>query len=164
MEFFDMNFIDILKEGLTGGLSSVFGIALIVVPLMIFLEIARDMNLLEVLSRWTRPLTKALGINESSALPLAIGLIFGLAYGAGVIIQSANEGEMDQKSLILVSMFLACCHAVIEDTLLFVPVGANGWMLLGIRLVVAFVITALISKYVNFDEMNAVKDGETECE
>ncbi len=68
---------------------------------------------------------------------------------------------MDQKSLILVSMFLACCHAVIEDTLLFVPVGANGWMLLGIRLVVAFVVTALISKYVDFD---AVKDGEAECE
>jgi len=158
---FDTSLIEILKEGLTGGLSSVFGIALIVMPLMIFLEVARDMNLLDLLSKWTRPLTKALGINESSALPLAIGLIFGLAYGAGVIIQSANEGEMDDKSLILVSMFLACCHAVIEDTLLFVPVGANGWLLLGIRLVVAFVITALISKYVNFD---AMKDGETECE
>ncbi len=158
---FDFSFLDILIEGLKGGLSSVFGIALIVIPLMIFLEIARDLNLLDILSKWTRPLTRALGINEASSLPLAIGLIFGLAYGAGVIIQSANEGEMDDKSLILVSMFLACCHAVIEDTLLFVPVGANGWMLLGMRLVVAFVVTALISKYVNFDTL---KDGETECE
>jgi len=161
METAGFQLIDVLTEGLKGGISSVFGIALIVIPLMIFLEIARDMNLLELISKWTRPLTRWLGVSESSALPLAIGLIFGLAYGAGVIIQSANEGEMDQRSLVLVSIFLACCHAVIEDTLLFIPVGANGWMLLGIRLFVAIFVTVLLSKYVDFDTL---KDGEPECE
>jgi len=161
METTGFQLIDVLTEGLKGGLSSVFGIALIVIPLMIFLEIARDMNLLDLISKWTRPLTRWLGVSESSALPLAIGLIFGLAYGAGVIIQSANEGEMDQRSLVLVSIFLACCHAVIEDTLLFIPVGANGWMLLGIRLFVAIFVTVLLSKYVDFDTL---KDGEPECE
>lgn len=151
----------VLSEGLMGGLSSILGIAAIVFPLMICLEIARDMKLLDHLSKWTRPVTRVLGISESSALPLAIGLIFGLAYGAGVIIQSAEEGEMDKRSLILVSLFLACCHAVIEDTLLFVPVGANVVLLLVLRLAVAFVITGLLSKYVDFD---AVLKGESECE
>jgi hypothetical protein len=79
---------------------------------------------------------------------LAVGLIFGLAYGSGVIIQSAKEGEMDTRSLTLVSIFLACCHAVVEDTLLFVAVGANGWLLLGLRTAAAFVVTMVISRTV----------------
>ncbi len=87
-----------------------------------------------------------MGVSEDSAFPLAIGLVFGLAYGAGVIIKSSKDGNLDKRSLILVSIFLACCHAVFEDTLLFVTIGANGWMLLTIRIITAFVLTALISR------------------
>ena len=58
----------------------------------------------------------------------------------------SSKGNLDKKSLILVSIFLACCHAVFEDTLLFVAIGANGWMLLTIRVLTAFILTAVISK------------------
>lgn len=136
----------IISEGIFGGLKSVLNIAIIVFPLMIIMEIARDLNILNRISDFCKPLTKWMGISKESAFPLAIGLVFGLAYGAGIIIQSAKEGNLDKRSLILVSIFLVCCHAVIEDTLLFVAVGANGFFLLTMRLVIAFVLTMLISK------------------
>lgn len=153
MAFFDGTpFLDILYEGISGSLASVWSIAIIVFPLMIALEFARDLNVLDMLSKMCRPFTKWMGVDNHAALPLAVGLIFGLSYGAGVIIQEAESGLLDRKSLILISVFLAACHAVIEDTLLFVAVGANGWFLLSIRLVVAFVLTAFLSRTVNWNE------------
>ncbi|MCT4564443.1 MAG: nucleoside recognition protein [Maledivibacter sp.] len=136
----------IVTEGLIGGFKSVFNIAIIVFPLMILMEIAKDLNLLDKIADFCKPLTKWMGVSKESAFPLAIGLVFGLAYGAGIIIQSAKEGNLDKRSLILVSIFLVCCHAVIEDTLIFVAVGANGFLLLTMRLVTALVLTIVISR------------------
>lgn len=140
--------IEVLKEAVFGSLKSVWSIAIIVFPLMILMEFARKYKVMDVISAGLRPLTRFLGVQRSAAFPLAVGLIFGLAYGSGVIIQSAQEGEIDMRSLTLVSIFLACCHAVVEDTLLFVAVGANGWLLLGLRTLAAFVVTMLVSKSV----------------
>ena len=144
----DFNLIEVLKEALFGSLKSVWSIAIIVFPLMIVMEFARKYKVMDVISAGLRPLTRFLGVQRSAAFPLAVGLIFGLAYGSGVIIQSAQEGEIDLRSLTLVSIFLACCHAVVEDTLLFVAVGANGWLLLGLRTLAAFIVTVLVSKSV----------------
>lgn len=138
--------LNILKLGISGGLESVFDIALIVVPLMIVMEIAKDLNFLDKIAGFCKPLTDLLGVSKESALPLAIGIVFGLAYGAGIIIQSAKEGDLDKRSLLLISIFLVCCHAVIEDTFVFVAIGANGYLLLSIRLIAALVLTFIISK------------------
>ncbi len=136
----------IISEGILGGLKSVLNIAIIVFPLMIVMEIAKDLNILDKISDFCKPLTKWMGVSKESAFPLAIGLVFGLAYGAGVIIQSAKEGNLDKRSLILISIFLVCCHAVVEDSLIFVAIGANGFFLLTVRLVTALILTVLISK------------------
>lgn len=142
----------IIYEGITGGLKSVLNIAIIVFPLMIIMEIAKDLNILDKISDFCKPLTKWMGVSKESAFPLAIGLVFGLAYGAGIIIQSSKEGNLDKRSLILISIFLVCCHAVIEDTLIFVAVGANGFFLLTVRLVTALILTVLISKKLPVNE------------
>jgi len=140
--------INILKEGITGSIHSVFNIALIVFPLMIAMEIAKDVKILDKLANFCKPLTNRIGIAKEAALPLAVGLFFGLVYGAGVIIQSSKEGNLDKRSLILVSIFLVCCHAIVEDTFILVAIGANGLLLFSIRLITAFLVTLFISKKV----------------
>ena len=146
-----MEIVNVISEGLINGGKSIAGIAMIVFPLMIFMEIARDLNILDFVSKLFRPVTKLMDISENSAFPLAVGIIFGLAYGAGVIIQSAKEGNIDKKSLIILAIFLACCHAVFEDTLIFVAIGANGWVLLSLRLIAAFFLSVLISRKININ-------------
>jgi hypothetical protein len=42
-------------------------------------------------------------------------------------------------------LFLATCHAVVEDTLIFVVIGGNGWIMLGVRLLIAFGLTAALA-------------------
>lgn len=138
--------IEVLREGVVGSFASVFNIALIVFPLMIVMEIAKDLNILEKIASLCKPITQWLGISKESAFPLAIGLVFGLTYGAGIIIQSSKDGNLDKRSLVLVSIFLVACHAVFEDTLVFAALGANGWLLLSIRLIAAFIVTVVVSK------------------
>jgi len=43
-------------------------------------------------------------------------------------------------------VFLSVCHAVVEDTALFMAVGANGLIILLGRFIAAILITYLISR------------------
>ena len=74
------------------------------------------------------------------------GVTFGLFLGAGVIIQAAKEDNLSKKDLYLISIFLVACHAVVEDTLIFIPLGINVIPLFLIRLLTAIIITALIAR------------------
>ena len=136
----------VLQEALVGSLSSVWSIAKVVIPLMIVMQVAKDYHWLDPLSRYLKPLTDFLGMSKESGFPLMVGLIFGLAYGAGVIVQSAKEGNLTQKDMVLLTVFLASCHAVFEDVLIFVAIGANGWLILASRIFAGLLVTYTVSK------------------
>ncbi|HBF76500.1 MAG TPA: nucleoside recognition protein [Clostridiaceae bacterium] len=154
-----MSIIAILKEALLGSLSSMWTVVKIVVPLMIAIEIIKDLNMLEKIANFLKPLTRFLGTSKYSIIPLLSGLFFGLLYGAGIIIDSVNEGNMKKREVNLVIIFLASCHAIFEDTLLFTEIGANGWLILFSRLFAAFLVTFLASKtkYFKDDNVNMIE-------
>ncbi|WP_110943031.1 nucleoside recognition domain-containing protein [Inediibacterium massiliense] len=138
--------IMILKEGVIGSLKSVYTIAVIVIPLMVILQLAKDYHILNKIAEKFIFITKLFSISKEAIVPLLVGLIFGISYGAGVIVQSSKEGDLTKVDLVLLITFLVTCHAIFEDTLVFVAVGANGYLLLGIRLLMAIVITYFLSK------------------
>ncbi|MBM2828458.1 MAG: hypothetical protein HW408_990 [Actinobacteria bacterium] len=43
-------------------------------------------------------------------------------------------------------LFLATCHSVIEDILIFVVIGGNGFAILGVRLGLAVFLTGLMAR------------------
>lgn len=135
----------IVMEGLTSATLGILSLTAIVIPIMIFIQIMKEKNGLSYLVKWMKPLTKLIGVKENTATTLGAGLVFGLAYGAGVMIQAVKEDNVSKKDLYLVFIFLVACHAVIEDTLLFVPLGIPVWPLLLFRLVVAILLTAVIA-------------------
>jgi hypothetical protein len=141
--------VNILREGFSGSIESVYSIARVVIPLMIVMELLKELKVLDKISELFKPVTGFLGISKKGAFPIIVGLFLGLAFGAGIIIKSAKEGELSKRDLFLIIVFLVACHSVIEDTLIFVAVGANGWLLLGMRILVAVILTILISKYIN---------------
>lgn len=141
-----MDFILFLKESTIGSFDSVIKMATIIIPLMIVMELLKSFNILNIIAEKMQPLSKLLGITNKAVFPLMVGLLVGIAYGAGVIIESAEEGNLSKKDLYILMLFLSICHAVIEDTLLFVALGANLWLLFGIRLASALIITLIVSK------------------
>jgi hypothetical protein len=139
----------IIGNALQSAALGIFQIALIVIPIMIFIQILKDLALLQIISRWLSPITRFLGMKENTSLTLAAGLAFGLAYGAGVMLQSSREDGVSQKDMYLATVFLVSSHAVIEDTVIFIPLGIPVWPLLLIRLTVAAILTALVAFFWN---------------
>jgi hypothetical protein len=137
--------LPILLDALEKGALGIFQLALIVLPLMIGIQILKDLKWLAVFSKWMAPFTRALGMKENTSTTLAAGLIFGLAYGAGVMIQAVQEDGVSKKDVTIAFIFLVACHAVIEDTLIFIPLGIPVLPLLLIRLVVAIILTFIVA-------------------
>lgn len=139
----------IIQEAVFGSLKSVGIMALIVIPLMIFLQIARDYEILSKLSHMFRFTTKFLGISRPSVFPLLVGVFFGISFGAGVIIDSHKEGNISKRDGMLLILFFSACHGMIEDTLIFAVIGANPFLIVPMRVIVAVILTYYFSKYLD---------------
>ncbi|MBF0705669.1 hypothetical protein IQ283_03540 [Alkalihalobacillus hwajinpoensis] len=154
----------IILQGLEKASLGVLQLALIVIPLMIFIQVMKDFSWLSTFSRWMAPVTKGLGMKENTSTTLAAGLVFGLAYGAGVMIQAVKEDGVEKKDLYLAFIFLVACHAVIEDTLIFIPLGIPVIWLLLVRLVTAILLTIIVSVIWKRRELNASERKEPSYE
>lgn len=136
----------ILYEGFSGSLSTMFKIAVIVIPLMIVLQFIQELKILDKCSFWVSPFTRLLGISKHGSLPLLAGLFLGISYGSGIIIQTARDGLLTRRESYLVLIFLAVCHSFFEDNLIFIAIGADPYIIFIGRLALAFLLTFIVSR------------------
>lgn len=135
--------------GLLGLQKATFGVlqlAMIVIPLMVMIQFAKDLKWLDAFSRAVAPATRFLGMKENTSMTLASGLLIGLAMGSAVMIQAVEEDGVSRRDVTLAFIFLVACHAVIEDTLIFIPLGIPVWPLFLIRIVTAVVLTMVVAR------------------
>lgn len=137
--------LEIILLGLQKATFGVLQLALIVIPLMVIIQFLKDRNYLQKFSDKLAPFTKVIGVQPNASMTLVAGLVIGLAYGAGVMIQAVQEDGVSKKDATLAFIFLVACHAVVEDTLIFVPLGIPILPLLLIRLITAFVLTIIVA-------------------
>ena len=141
-----MRLVLALWGGLKGGLLFWLQITAIVTALIMMLELMRSRGLFDRFARACRPLARFLSISEEAMFPLVIGLIFGLTFGAAIIIDEARRGIISGRDMFLVGVFVGLCHSVPEDTFTFMRVGANGLIMAGVRLGAALVMTLLLGR------------------
>jgi len=154
-------FFLILWLSVKKALMGILQMAIVVMPLMLGIQVLKDLQILRYLSQWMNPITSSIGVAKHSAVTLLAGLLFGLAMGAGVIIQAVKEEPLPKRDLYLLMVFLVACHAVVEDTLIFIPLGIPVWPLLFIRLVVAFIVTVILSRVWDRILQKRVQKGDT---
>ena len=123
--------------------SLLFKVFIIVVPLMVLLEIARDFKVLDKLTNVLFPVTRRIGLKRESIYPLIAGIIFGISYGGGVLIGESDTGRISPRQMFLVALFLGMCHSIFEDTLLFMSQGANGAVILIVRSLLAVIVVSV---------------------
>jgi hypothetical protein len=132
---------------LWGALRLSLKLVVIVVPLVMAFELLRYLPFFRRAGRFSNPLMRQVGLPPTAAVPLFTGIFLGIAYGAGIIIRVAQEQRLDKRELFLMGLFLATCHAVVEDTLIFVVIGGDGVAMLGLRLLLACGLTALLAHW-----------------
>ena len=138
--------MEALVLALFGALKLALKLLLIIVPLVTLFEVLRYLPVFRRAGSAVDPLMRGMGLTREAAVPLFTGIFLGIAYGAGIIIRVAQQKRLPRRELFLMGLFLATCHAVVEDTLVFVAIGGNGWIMLGVRLLLAVTLTALLAR------------------
>jgi len=128
--------MEIILGALKGALRLCAQLFLIIVPLTIIYEFLKTRT--ASLAAKERSMA---GVSGNGLIPLVTGIIIGLTYGAGVIIHSIRSTDLQKGEAFLILLYLSVCHAIIEDTLIFVVIGGNGLILVGARFFLATVLT-----------------------
>lgn len=120
-------------------------ILLIIMVLMVVLELMKSFDLMTVLVRRLSPVLKVMGLApDVGFLWLAAG-IFGISYGAAVIVEETRTGAYQPEDLARLHVSIGINHAMIEDPALFLAVGIGAFWLWVPRILAAIAATHLYS-------------------
>ena len=119
-------------------------IYVIVLSLTIGTGLMRAYGVFETLSRYLRPAMRFLGLQDRVALLWLTATFLGLAFGAGLIIDEAKEpGRFRPGELEDLHVSIAISHSLLEDTLLFLAIGASlPWILIPRPIAAALAVRA----------------------
>ncbi len=130
---------DTLPSLLIGSFSSAINLSIKIILLITVLIFI--MNFIK-----TREFIKKSEKNVSKGFSLTVGIFLGITYGAGILIKEAQSGTISKADLFYIGTFLMICHAIIEDTLLFVIFGADFTMVILIRTIAAIIFSYILLK------------------
>lgn len=125
-----MDWTKVILETISASYSTILKMTLIIIPLLIAIECLKDMGWLEKISYRFQGVTKFLRLPGEAAIGLIVGLFIGLLLGSGVIMQINEDIKMTRTQMNILFVFIGICHAMIEETILFTAIGANGAVVL----------------------------------
>ncbi len=137
----------VLFHAVSGSLRLSLKLILIIVPLMVIYEFLENSRIFKQLLDFLYLFIKPFGFSKKASVSMFTGIILGITYGSGILIAQSEKKELRNMDILLTATFLSMCHAVIEDTLVFVAIGGNGLYMLVIRLIIASFITYVFYKY-----------------
>lgn len=136
----------VVLASLLGATKLAVKLVLLIVPLVMIFEVLRHHSAFRLAGKAVDPLMRGMGLTREAAVPLFTGIFLGIAYGAGIIIRVAQQKRLPARELFLMGLFLATCHAVVEDILIFAVIGGNAWVMLGGRIFLAVLLTSLMAR------------------
>jgi len=119
-------------------------IFLIILSLLTIMEILKTLGWIERIVRSFSPLFRIFGLSAEAGIIWITALIFGLAYGAAVIVEEAKKGNLTREELERLHLSIGINHAIIEDPSLFLALGLGAFWLWAPRLIMAIVAVHLL--------------------
>lgn len=117
----------------------------IIMTILITLEVFKRIGWIEHVVRLCRPVLKGLGLSEKTGILWMTAALFGLAYGAAVIVEEANAGHLGKEELEALHLSIGINHSLIEDPALFLALGLSAFWLWIPRLITAVIAVRLFS-------------------
>ncbi|QFI38720.1 hypothetical protein FR932_13100 [Moritella marina ATCC 15381] len=140
-------------------LSMLFSIFFIIAALMILLRLLKWCGIEKLMQTLLSPFLKALTIGKETTNVCVIGLVLGLSFGAGLLIDEARTGRISKRDIFLAVCFLGLTHSIIEDTILILLLGADLIAILWGRLLFSFVVIAILARCIKQDS-HAIHQSE----
>ncbi len=108
-------------------------IILLITVILIIMDLIKSTRLMQAYSK-----------KVNTSFSIIVGQLLGITYGAGILIREAHNGHLSRRDVFFVATFLMICHSIIEDALLFVLFGANYFVIVGVRIIMALLISFLL--------------------
>lgn len=104
-------------------------VLVIIVALMILLEVMRSYRWIDRIVDVMAPVLKLMGLRREMGLLWLTAALFGLSYGAAVIVEETRAGNFSKEDLEQLHLSIGVNHAMIEDPAIFLSLGiAPFWL------------------------------------
>ncbi|ROQ93502.1 iron transporter [Desulfosoma caldarium] len=120
-------------------------IFVIIMGIMIVLEVAKARNWIQWIVKALGPLLRVMGLSHRVGVLWMTAVVFGLAYGGAVIVEEAKNAALTRRELEALHLSIGVNHSMVEDPMLFLPLGLPPFWLWVPRLVTAICITWCLS-------------------
>ncbi|HUG56694.1 MAG TPA: nucleoside recognition domain-containing protein [Candidimonas sp.] len=118
----------------------------IIAVLVMVLDALEKLGITRRITTAMMPLLRISGLNAQVAPVTTVGVLLGLTYGGALIIEEAKKQNFSPRTRFLALTWLSLSHALIEDTILLVALGADVWILLVGRVLITLAIVATLAK------------------
>ncbi|NNF98927.1 MAG: iron transporter [Desulfobacteraceae bacterium] len=118
-------------------------ICLIIIPLLTLMEFMKNYNIIRFFTLPLTPFLRFLGLNRNVGFLWLTGAFFGLSYGGAAIVEEAKEGNISPAELSRLQISIGINHSLIEDPVLFIPLGIGIFWLWIPRLLAAVIMVNL---------------------
>ncbi|MDR1815999.1 MAG: hypothetical protein LBR00_04865 [Clostridiales Family XIII bacterium] len=135
-----------------GMVTMVLNLLKVLIPLMVGIELLLHYKVVERIAPRLGWLCRLLGVGPKTIIPLLVGLLLGVTYGAGAIAEINRRTPLSKRDMALLGFFLFGCHGIIETTYLFWVAGASALFVSVLRLLIAVLVTAAAARFFRLAE------------
>lgn len=122
-------------------------VLVIITALMVLLEVMRSYRWIDRIVGVMAPVLKLLGLERETGFLWLTAALFGLSYGAAVIVEETRTGKFSAAELERLHLSIGINHAMIEDPAIFLSLGLAPFWLWVPRFVAALVAVQALRLY-----------------
>lgn len=121
-------------------------IVFVIFTIFLVIELLKRFNIVSKIDALFKPFFSIMRISKSNYTVTSICYLIGLSYGYGLLKEERDKSPYFKKDQPFKSLsFLAIAHAIIEDGIIFILLGANGWIVILGRSLVGVLVVMILS-------------------
>lgn len=101
-----------------------------VVGLLLLMDVLKALGSIELLNKLLRPVLSLVGVDRQLAPVATTGVLLGVVYGGALMMDEVRSNNYSKRSVFTAMLLVSLMHALIEDTLVVLAIGANVWIVL----------------------------------
>lgn len=137
---------DSLLGWILGLVETLVGVFIVLALLMVLLALLKKFGIEKWIHLLLSPFLRLLGIGKEATNVTVVGMILGLTFGGGLLIDEARSGRVSKRDIRLSMAFICLCHSLIDDTIIVLLLGADVYGVLWARLIFAITIIAIVAR------------------
>jgi len=125
-------------------LKNLLTIFLIVLTLIVLMKVLDRLGITRFMNRLLAPVLTSMGIGTEASTVTILGMILGISYGGGLIIRDVRSGRISPRDVFFSMALMGLSHAIIEDSLLMMSLGASIFGVLLGRVLFSWLVIFLL--------------------